>query len=257
MNKFALLVLVSILSFTFPLATFAGSGGIINNGRYAEFTGSSNYGRVNFSSTQGQPVHISETGGITGNAWSETFGWISFSGSHFQTDIHCNRHGWAIMDGYAWGQNTGWINMNAYRAMNSGGFPYAFSAAIDSDGNFHGYVWAENGGWISFESACQNGGCIQTSFRCSRDTSAVFGNPGPACKILPEVNPVFDGSTLVFDVVTSDADTVTVGNDTRSTNGSQTFSTTVTGQTTLSATVSNSTTGQVSHCSLPLVVKSL
>ncbi|MCF7815921.1 MAG: hypothetical protein K9M10_02930 [Candidatus Pacebacteria bacterium] len=62
------------------------------------------------------------------------------------------------VSGYAWSENIGWISFNS---TDAGGGPYGVSVA--SGGAISGYAWSENIGWISFNSSdvsgCPNGTC--------------------------------------------------------------------------------------------------
>jgi len=54
------------------------------------------------------------------------------------------------VSGYAWSENIGWISFN----NTSGGGSTSYGVNIDSaTGNFSGYAWSENVGWISFAPA--------------------------------------------------------------------------------------------------------
>lgn len=54
------------------------------------------------------------------------------------------------VSGFAWSENIGWISFN----NTSGGGAINYGVNIDpSTGNFSGYAWSENIGWIDFSSA--------------------------------------------------------------------------------------------------------
>lgn len=53
------------------------------------------------------------------------------------------------VSGYAWSENIGWISFNS--TSSGGGIDYGVDVDI-STGDFSGYAWSENIGWISFES---------------------------------------------------------------------------------------------------------
>ena len=54
------------------------------------------------------------------------------------------------LSGWAWSENIGWISFN----NTSGGGTVNYGVHIDpSTGNFSGYAWSENIGWISFNEA--------------------------------------------------------------------------------------------------------
>ena len=52
----------------------------------------------------------------------------------------------STLTGYAWGENTGWINL----APTNGG------VVNDGEGNLSGYAWGEGAGWVNFNPT--NGG---------------------------------------------------------------------------------------------------
>lgn len=76
----------------------------------------------------------------------------------------------ATLTGWAWSETFGWISFNS-TDTGAGGGPYAVS--INSSGAWSGYAWSPNIGWISFNSAdvspCGSAGQLNTS------TGAVTG----------------------------------------------------------------------------------
>jgi hypothetical protein len=88
-------------------------------------------------------LNVTDTN-ITGNMYSGNIGWISFSCEN--TDS-CGDVEYGVVNdsgdisGFAWGENTGWIDMSG--------------VVIDSNtGDFSGYGYSGNIGWISF--SCEN-----------------------------------------------------------------------------------------------------
>ena len=70
------------------------------------------------SGTLSTGLVISTTGGnVTGYAWSDTDGWLSFSCSN---DLSCNTVNYGVdidpvtglFSGYAWSDNSGWVSFN-------------------------------------------------------------------------------------------------------------------------------------------------
>jgi hypothetical protein len=63
------------------------------------------------------------------------------------------------VSGWAWSENIGWISFN----NTSDGAIANYGVHIDSNGIFSGYAWSENIGWISFNQAdlpgCPSGTC--------------------------------------------------------------------------------------------------
>ncbi len=106
--------------------------------------------RINFKPTLGTAIHITDTA-ITGNAWSETFGWINLNPTTFGGVTNTTN---GVLGGYAWGDGAGWINF----APTLGG------VTINSTGQFIGYSWSENYGWIKFDCNVLNA-CVTTDWR--------------------------------------------------------------------------------------------
>jgi hypothetical protein len=121
---------------------------------------------------------------VSGYAWSENIGWISFSGSNYGVNIDDSGN----FSGYAWSENIGWISFNPSelagcpsgtcqaqvnllngdvsgwaRALSYGGgwdgwirlrgTNYGVSINTDT-GEFSGYAWSDMvAGWISFKGS--------------------------------------------------------------------------------------------------------
>ncbi|MFH1259015.1 MAG: DUF4082 domain-containing protein [Elusimicrobiota bacterium] len=120
-------------------ATKVCQGVTINYSAWQQFSGTFNsshnssivtmYGMADIVFIPGQTVGM--VGNVSGFAWSENIGWISFNSSN------CDIDGDGLYDGSPLGcPASGSVN------------PY--SVDIDSDGYFYGYAWSENIGWISF-----------------------------------------------------------------------------------------------------------
>jgi hypothetical protein len=127
-------------------------------------------------------VSASTQNALTGYAWSDNIGWISFSGPGYGVVINSDKS----LSGYAWGDNIGWVSFNAgdvgscgagpsynpgsqglsgwARALNTGG-----DGCISLSGSGYGvvlngqhtYAWgSDTVGWLDFASAvnpCPNG----------------------------------------------------------------------------------------------------
>lgn len=74
------------------------------------------------------------------------------------------------LTGWAWSENVGWISFNS--TNQSGGANYGVT--MDSGGNVSGYAWSEHVGWISFNEST---GCPQSPCqpKLNRATGEIFG----------------------------------------------------------------------------------
>lgn len=137
------------LSFSYIGTAFAGN--IVPGKDKARFydTGS----RINFGLSQGN-IEVSDSR-ITGDAWSEEWGWIRFwpNGSSRSTAIGVKNNGSGTLSGLAWGENLGWVNFS----------PTKGGVRIDENGYFSGFAWSQNGGWIEFDCA-NSEACVQTTW---------------------------------------------------------------------------------------------
>lgn len=99
---------------------------------------------------------------VTGYAWGENTGWINLQpGSSGVVN-----DGGGNLSGYAWGENTGWVN-----------FDPTYGGVSIVDGFFDGYAWSENYGWILFD--CDTpGACVQTSWESVVDSGGGGGSGG-------------------------------------------------------------------------------
>ncbi len=156
------------LAFTIPRAVSASStiGVIDATNKYARVctnTACTSYTRINFLTTNGTTVKITSSV-VTGQAWSETWGWIDFH----PTNGGVSNTTAGILSGYAWGQNLGWINFN----------PTNGGVSINtSDGKFSGWAWAQNAGWIHFDCTLTEA-CVQTDWRPTTASSGGSGSSG-------------------------------------------------------------------------------
>jgi len=76
--------------------------------------------------------------------------------------------------GYAWSDNVGWISFNCTDDNSCAGNDYGVN--IDSGGNLSGYAWSNTIGWISFSesSGCPEAGCV-TNPKFDKGTGEVTG----------------------------------------------------------------------------------
>ncbi len=115
--------------------------------------------QINFKPTRGEAVHVTDAG-LTGNVWSETFGWINLS----PTNGGVENTSTGVLSGFAWGENSGWIN---FKPTNGG-------VTIGTDGKFSGHAWAQNYGWIKFDCEILNA-CVETDWRPASERSTGGG----------------------------------------------------------------------------------
>jgi hypothetical protein len=164
MKKFFILSITSVFLlcafFVVPITKVFASNGTIdptNAGyMYAKFNNDSS--QLNFNCINCNVV-VSDSS-ITGNAWSENYGWINLSPSNGGV---LNNGG--VLSGYAWGENAGWVN---FSPLNSG-------VSIDtSTGNFYGHAWSENYGWIDFDCS-DSDSCVNTDWRPSNSSNGGGG----------------------------------------------------------------------------------
>lgn len=96
---------------------------------------------------------------VSGSAWSENIGWISFNntsgggGTNYGVNI-AEDSGVGKLSGYAWSENIGWITFERSIAgtppNNDVGVPYGVLAYIDSGNKLQG--------WARATAACDNNG---------------------------------------------------------------------------------------------------
>jgi hypothetical protein len=69
------------------------------------------------------------------------------------------------LTGYAWNDTVGWVSFNCDNTSHTGGTNYCATSTstvtIDINGNFSGYAWSDVAGWISFN--CVDPGVCGTS----------------------------------------------------------------------------------------------
>lgn len=102
-------------------------------------------------------VEAQSTSSITGYAWSDTVGWLSFNGSGYGLSVNSS----GVISGYAWSDNIGWVSANSSDLSGCPSSPC--TATIDSGGNFDGWLRAieggaaQSGGWDGFISLSGSG----------------------------------------------------------------------------------------------------
>ncbi|MDD4737800.1 MAG: hypothetical protein PHF54_00895 [Candidatus Pacebacteria bacterium] len=170
----------------------------------------------------------SEDGNLTGYAWSDNVGWISFN---YGTDIDHNGY----ITGYAWSDSLGWISFNSVDLAGCPSAPCMARYNIDnmkiegwakqintSNGwiqlsfegedyglsydyankDILGWSWSDNVGWISFN--CRNhSGCATSNYGVKFVMSAKVSNLNSTinyCNHDSEIYPtVNDGLTVKLD----------------------------------------------------------
>lgn len=164
MKKINLTIVLSLFLFTAPFLVF--SANISSTDRYALFMESGS--RLNLYPT-GYGIEVNSSA-LTGYAWGENTGWVNFAPS--QAGVLNDGNG--VLSGYAWGENTGWINF----APTQGG------VSILSNGEFYGYAWSENFGWIQFDCSVVNA-CVSTTWRKASGTSSGSSGTGGGTTTTP------------------------------------------------------------------------
>mgnify|MGYP001584455743 CR=1 FL=1 len=79
------------------------------------------------------------------------------------------------LSGYAWSDNIGWVSFNCTDTNSCGTSNYGVTVNAIT-GNFSGFAWSDNIGWVSFNqtSGCPEGGCT-TQPNVDKNTGAVIG----------------------------------------------------------------------------------
>lgn len=103
------------------------------------------------------------------------YGICNGPGPHNPDGTCPNGDGEGILSGYAWNDTIGWISFCGGRGTEDcpGAIPYGVT--IDSNGDFGGYAWNDIVGWISFNCA-NDSSCSTSDFRLTttwRATSSI------------------------------------------------------------------------------------
>jgi hypothetical protein len=161
---------------------------------------------------------------LSGFAWSENYGWLSFScenenppcsGTNYGIDIDPNT---GYFSGYAWSSNVGWVQFNAsgpypgdpqisvnynkttgavtgwakILSLGDNGWLKMYNVTIDSDGVLHGWAWNNSPsgglGWLSFNGADSGAG---------GNYSVVYAKPSPDAPIIGTIEDVSCGVVKV------------------------------------------------------------
>ena len=161
-------------------------------------------------------------GALTGYAWSDNIGWISFSGTATDGSAYgVTVGGGGTLTGYAWSDNIGWINFGANscgaQATMTAGALSGFAQAISNGGGwggcislsgasptygvtlsgstFTGYAWGSDVvGWVSFSGTATDGSPY----------SVVYGGAGsPTCTLSVAPNPAATNSSITLNYTTA------------------------------------------------------
>jgi hypothetical protein len=168
--KFLLLAL-----FLFPLfASASATTGTIDPSHNLAW--GENLAWINFSANNDVTVTDSA---LTGNIWSQTYGWISLNPTSQYNVIN---DGNGNLSGYAWGQNVGWINFSG--------------AIINSSGKFTGTIGdpTTTAGRISFDCASCD---VETDWRPASERG-----PHGSGSLITNVPPVATTPTVNISTVT-------------------------------------------------------
>lgn len=109
-----------------------------------------------------EPAAAGTEHNLSGWAWADSVGWISFNCTNVADECTKSNYGVTMADdgalsGYAWSPNIGWINFNDLSA--DAGKPAAYSAPRVQGTSVTGFVKIlslGNGGWLSFKDATYN-----------------------------------------------------------------------------------------------------
>ncbi len=86
------------------------------------------------------------------HAWSPVSGWVDFRPSDQGVSVYADH-----LEGYAWGESIGWIQLGNYTSGEA--HTYANNSNADwgvnhdGAGNLSGYAWTNNTGWINFNAS--------------------------------------------------------------------------------------------------------
>lgn len=135
--------------------------------------------------------HIAEaaTTNLSGYAWSDTIGWISFNCSNDNT---CGVSPYKVtldtttnyLTGFAWSENIGWIQfgglsgcpVGSCAAQRSGGTLSGWARAVNGDGTTASPVVNGTDGWISLSSTNGGGGTYGVSIGTSELDGYAWGS---------------------------------------------------------------------------------
>ncbi len=85
--------------------------------------------------------------------------------------------GYGDLSGYAWNDVYGWISFDC--ANNGGCGASSYRVYIDNAGDFQNYAWNDVVGWISFNCVNNPGGCGQSDYKVTSSwlgSNSIFGS---------------------------------------------------------------------------------
>jgi len=145
--------------------TPAGASGASMSGTY-HYAWSGNYGWIDFAYSGGNVRVPIGAGDLNGGAYVLSSGnWIALncafmdccSTSNFKVSSDANGN----LSGWAWSESFGWISFASTTPITYGVKVATTTTANYEAGEWDGYAWSENIGWISFN--CKTGGDNQTN----------------------------------------------------------------------------------------------
>lgn len=186
-------IIILIIAF-FGLAIFANaasSGTIDSVNRFAKIYAGPYAGtQINFQLnglSTAQPIGISNNK-MQGYAWGEATGWIAFSCE--DTLNGCADNSFKVfvdvygnLTGHAWGQNTGWISFSCQNTTSNCSTPAGNWGVSIVNGNFTGFAWSQNFGWIQFDCSVA-GACVSTNWGLNSDVNSITLIPSPITNTL-------------------------------------------------------------------------
>jgi hypothetical protein len=146
LNYFTIKLIVA-LSFVliFPLNAFASTN--ISATNTAHWAWNDIIGWINFYASQNVNISLNS---VTGYATTTSAGIISLDcgtvGVCGTVNYGVSNDGAGHLSGWAWNDKYGWISF--WSGNNGGSIPYR--VVVDSNGNFSGWAWNDIIGWISF-----------------------------------------------------------------------------------------------------------
>jgi len=139
-------ILFSVIFYVSPAFASETNGTIDNTFKYAW---GENVGWINFD-CDGCTTQITDIG-LTGNAWSRTYGWINLNPATSGVDNTSE----GILSGYAWSSNLGWINFTG--------------VTINTSGEFLGYATVESDGSLINFNCANADSCSSANFKVKTD----------------------------------------------------------------------------------------
>ncbi len=211
--NFVFLFCLGVGVLIFGISVNAGAGENVRGWAWAgNSDGSGLWGWISFNSTdtgatQNYGVSVDSAGNFSGNAWSETLGWIWFGpypgGTTFPTGGGATPSavkvdwtasaprpvsGWAFLcqfDATLANQNDCSLASNADGWVSFRGVSPDYGMTIDGNGVFSGYAWNNLIGWFQFDASCKFGNSNPLPGGCDWTTRTNFvPNQPPSASIL-------------------------------------------------------------------------